>query len=245
MSSTPGHSEADANSLYSYDEELSELLDRQSLTEGTEAQLNCAFKALSYSPAASHELDNDHDYDASTEADSIRTMSTADDTASYQDRDSRSAASISDGLRHISSPSCRPAHREYLSPLRAKRLDGLRASLSPGTTSPRLSYLQPHSRSSSMASMYQLAESSGDDTGARPEDIIKWTKLRKITDQLYTEAGRRAFGTPTCFVISGVLAIGTSKGLVLVYDYQQTCKHIIGTGTAGKGFEYPSTDTPC
>lgn len=81
--------------------------------------------------------------------------------------------------------------------------------------------------------MLQLANLADDAPATELDDVIKWTKLRKINDQLYNEVGRRAFGRPTCFYVSGVLAIGTSKGLVLIYDYQQVCKHIIGNGTTG------------
>ena len=32
---------------------------------------------------------------------------------------------------------------------------------------------------------------------------------------------------------SGVIAIGTSKGLVLIFDFRQSLKHVIGVGTKG------------
>lgn len=43
--------------------------------------------------------------------------------------------------------------------------------------------------------------------------------------------GKRNFGRPTCLAVSALIAVGTSKGLVLGFDYHQTLKIIIGQGT--------------
>jgi hypothetical protein len=64
-----------------------------------------------------------------------------------------------------------------------------------------------------------------------PWDVIRWTKLRKITSQAFSEAGKRNFGRPTCLAVTTNIVIGTSKGIVLVFDYQQNHKGIIGMGT--------------
>jgi hypothetical protein len=62
---------------------------------------------------------------------------------------------------------------------------------------------------------------------------VRWTKLKKITGQVFSEIGKRNFGRPTCLNVAS-LAIGTSKGFILVFDYQQVLKSIIGPGTKGK-----------
>lgn len=67
-----------------------------------------------------------------------------------------------------------------------------------------------------------------------PWDVIRWIKLKKIKDQVFSEAGRRNFGTPTCISISAAIVIGTSKGIILVFDYVQNLKSIIGPGTKGR-----------
>ncbi|KAJ5245902.1 hypothetical protein N7468_000885 [Penicillium chermesinum] len=64
-----------------------------------------------------------------------------------------------------------------------------------------------------------------------PWDVVRWTKLRKITGQAFSEVGRRNFGRPTCLAVSTSIVIGTSKGIILVFDYQQSLKAIIGTST--------------
>ncbi|TKA83806.1 hypothetical protein B0A55_00018 [Friedmanniomyces simplex] len=66
---------------------------------------------------------------------------------------------------------------------------------------------------------------------AAPWEVVRWTKLRKITGQALSEVGKRNFGRPTCLAVSALIAIGTSKGLVLGFDYHQTLKIIIGQGT--------------
>ncbi|KAF2719979.1 hypothetical protein K431DRAFT_286295 [Polychaeton citri CBS 116435] len=115
-----------------------------------------------------------------------------------------------------------------------------RPSMSPSPTpsfraaSP--AFLSTKSRQISLSS--QLSQASFDEGGESgagtpqtPWDVVRWTKLRKITAQSFSEIGKRNFGRPTCLAVSALIAIGTSKGLVLGFDYHQTLKIIIGQGT--------------
>ncbi|KAI9710271.1 MAG: Vacuolar protein sorting-associated protein 8 [Bogoriella megaspora] len=103
---------------------------------------------------------------------------------------------------------------------------------SPRNLSP--AFLSPHSRQSSLSSNLP---GLGDDkeseaeTPQAPWEVVRWTKLRKISGQVFSEVGKRNFGRPTCFSVSASLVIGTSKGYILVFDYQQVLKVIIGSGT--------------
>ncbi|KAK0772295.1 Vacuolar protein sorting-associated protein 8 [Friedmanniomyces endolithicus] len=104
-----------------------------------------------------------------------------------------------------------------------------RLSASPG-------FLSPHSRQISLSSQFSQISSQGDGTSddetlQAPWEVVRWTKLRKITGQALSEVGKRNFGRPTCLAVSALIAIGTSKGLVLGFDYHQTLKIIIGQGT--------------
>ncbi|KAK0919268.1 Vacuolar protein sorting-associated protein 8 [Friedmanniomyces endolithicus] len=106
---------------------------------------------------------------------------------------------------------------------------GLLRPASPG-------FLSPHSRQISLSSQFSQASSQGDATSddealQAPWEVVRWTKLRKITGQALSEVGKRSFGRPTCLAVSALIAIGTSKGLVLGFDYHQTLKIIIGQGT--------------
>jgi hypothetical protein len=62
---------------------------------------------------------------------------------------------------------------------------------------------------------------------------VRWTKLRKIEKQALSEIGKRKFGSPTVMAVSAVVAVGTTKGLVLVFDFRQNLKHVIGVNTKG------------
>ena len=48
---------------------------------------------------------------------------------------------------------------------------------------------------------------------------------------MFSESGRRSFGRPTCICASSCIALGTTKGAILVFDYHQNLKSIIGLGT--------------
>lgn len=122
-------------------------------------------------------------------------------------------------------PSLRPFDRRFQSRISSSPLNSPR-TLSPG-------FLNVHSRQSSSAS--QLSHDiEVSDTPAAPWDVVRWTKLRKITGQAFSEVGKRNFGRPTCIAVSASIAMGTSKGVVLVFDYHQNLKSIMGPGTKGR-----------
>lgn len=164
----------------------------------------------------------------SSDGGSIISDSQTEQSASVLTPSTKSASASFEAERDRAQPS----QKSYLSPLRSKRYDSLRSSLlPPSTRSP--GHLQAHSRSSSMASILRLSEMEDDYTLPKPAEVVKWTKLRKISLQLYGEEGRRRFGQPTCLAVCGTLAVGTSKGLLLIFDYQQSCKCVIGEATLG------------
>ncbi|KAK5124168.1 hypothetical protein LTR85_001871 [Meristemomyces frigidus] len=107
------------------------------------------------------------------------------------------------------------------------------ASPSPSPRAGSPAFLSPHSRQISISSQFSQVSSQdgGVETPQAPWDVVRWTKLRKITGQAFSEQGKRNFGRPTCLAVSALIAIGTSKGLILGFDYHQTLKIIIGQGT--------------
>ncbi|KAI8355142.1 Golgi CORVET complex core vacuolar protein 8-domain-containing protein [Blakeslea trispora] len=64
-----------------------------------------------------------------------------------------------------------------------------------------------------------------------PWEAFKWTPLIKISDQLYSEEMKRESGLISVMAVSGVIAIGTTRSLVFVYDYSQNLKCILGDST--------------
>ncbi|KAF3919811.1 hypothetical protein ABW20_dc0109536 [Dactylellina cionopaga] len=124
-------------------------------------------------------------------------------------------------LQNSPTPSLRPFDRRFQS-----RLSISSSPLaSPRPASP--AFTNAHSRSSSLSGPGEDLDGEADDAST-PWDIIRWTKLKKIKAQLYSETGRRAYGDLTCVNIFTSIAIGTTKGLILIFDYHQTLISIIG-----------------
>ncbi|KAF9886819.1 Vacuolar protein sorting-associated protein 8 [Aspergillus nanangensis] len=158
------------------------------------------------------------------------TASTPDDLPSLHgsipSSQSSSALAFRSSPRPSPSPSHRPFDLRFQSRLSSSSLSGFRSP------SPSPFLAQIHSRKSSLTSRLSPGTvDSGPDTPQGPWDVVRWTKLRKITGQAFSEVGKRSFGSPTCLAVSTTIVIGTSKGTILVFDYQQNLRAIIGTGT--------------
>lgn len=117
-------------------------------------------------------------------------------------------------------PSLRPFDRRFQA-----RVSSL--ANSPRASSP--AFLEARSRQSSVS--HSVRDIGDPETFQAPWDVVRWTKLRKITGQTCSEIGKRNFGRPTCIAVSASIALGTSKGIILVFDYNQDLKSIIGPGS--------------
>ncbi|KAL8347024.1 hypothetical protein RB601_003376 [Gaeumannomyces tritici] len=120
------------------------------------------------------------------------------------------------------SPSFRPFDRRFQSRIASP------SGLTPRPSSP--GFLSPHSRNVSLNSQFVLDQAETE-TSSPPWEVVRWTKLRKLTGQAFSEAGKRNFGAPTCLAVSASIVLGTSKGIILMFDYNQNLKMIIGPGT--------------
>ncbi|OAL44249.1 hypothetical protein IQ07DRAFT_578368 [Pyrenochaeta sp. DS3sAY3a] len=161
---------------------------------------------------------------------SPESTSIPDDTPSIQGSGLSSPGS-SVPVSHNSLRAHRPTHLQPFERRFSSRLSPSPLS-SPRAQSP--AFLSPHSRQSSVSSqliLQQLSDGDGTDTPQAPWEVVRWTKLKKITGQVFSEVGKRNFGRPTCLNVTVSLVIGTSKGFILVFDYQQVLKSIIGPGT--------------
>ncbi|WQF87206.1 Putative vacuolar protein sorting-associated protein Vps41/Vps8 [Colletotrichum destructivum] len=119
------------------------------------------------------------------------------------------------------SPSFRPFDRRFQSRISSSFIH------SPRSSSP--AFLTGHSRSASLSS--GLLDRDDTDTPSPPWEVVRWTRLKKLNGQAFSEAGKRNFGTPTCIAVSASIVLGTSKGIILMFDYNQVLKTIIGPGT--------------
>ncbi|KAI1433871.1 Golgi CORVET complex core vacuolar protein 8-domain-containing protein [Xylaria sp. CBS 124048] len=119
-------------------------------------------------------------------------------------------------------PSFRPFDRRFQSRISSP------TTLSPRPSSP--AFLTAHSRNVSLNS--QLLQDSGEtETPSPPWEVVRWTRLKKLNGQAFSEAGKRGFGSPTCIAVSASIVLGTTKGIILMFDYHQNLKMIIGPGT--------------
>ena len=129
---------------------------------------------------------------------------------------------LSPGSRSSPSGVHRPFDRRFQSRLSSSPIG------SPRAQSP--AFLNTHSRQASIASIGSQNIEEPDPTST-PWDVVRWTRLRKVTGQAFSEVGKRKFGRPTCMAVTTSIVIGTTKGLLLVFDYQQNHRGIIGMGT--------------
>ncbi|RYO83800.1 hypothetical protein DL766_001422 [Monosporascus sp. MC13-8B] len=119
-------------------------------------------------------------------------------------------------------PSFRPFDQRFQSRISSP------SNLSPRPSSP--AFLTGHSRNLSLSS-HLLSDSGEAETVSPPWEVVRWTKLNKLNGQAFSEAGKRNFGSPTCVAVTASIVLGTSKGIILVFDYNQNLKLIIGPGT--------------
>ncbi|RYP29975.1 hypothetical protein DL767_006458 [Monosporascus sp. MG133] len=119
-------------------------------------------------------------------------------------------------------PSFRPFDQRFQSRISSP------SNLSPRPSSP--AFLAGHSRNLSLSS-HLLSDSGEAETLSPPWEVVRWTKLNKLNGQAFSEAGKRNFGSPTCVAVTASIVLGTSKGTILVFDYNQNVKLIIGPGT--------------
>ena len=124
-------------------------------------------------------------------------------------------------------PSFRPFDRRFQSRLSSSSSLNLHNSR---PSSP--AFLSGHSRSASISSQFVLDNGEAD-ASTPPWEVVRWTRLRKLNGQAFSEVGKRNFGTPTCLAVSTSLVLGTSKGIILMFDYHQNLKLVIGPGTKG------------
>ncbi|KAJ4287294.1 Vacuolar protein sorting-associated protein 8 [Kalmusia sp. IMI 367209] len=160
---------------------------------------------------------------------SPESTSTPDDTPSIQgsllSSPGSSLPASHSSLRPHRPTSLQPFERRFSARLSPSPLASPRAVSSP-------IFLSAHSRQSSVSSNLLFQPQVDDvDTPQAPWEVVRWTKLKKITGQVFSEVGKRNFGRPTCLAVAAALVIGTSKGFILVFDYQQVLKSIIGPGT--------------
>lgn len=102
----------------------------------------------------------------------------------------------------------------------------------------------PTSNASSAGAGHGAGGGSSLAATAPPARTIKWSSLKRLSGRLYPSSvagnggaaeqmARGAMGSPTVMAVSGLVAVGTSKGWVLVFDFGQNLRCVCGTEAIG------------
>ncbi|KAF9027803.1 Vacuolar protein sorting-associated protein 8 [Haplosporangium bisporale] len=168
-----------------------------------------------------------------------RDMSDIDSTSDVHREDTLSQTSLMSGNHygHTNSPSLpnsplsslsfrsiEPNHRLRPHPL---------SHGGPGSVASSSAITGRHSRASSVSfsvTGITPSETHSPDpgVGAEPWETFRWTPLLKLSDQLFSDEIKASSGLGTCIAVSNIIAIGTSRGSVLVYSTTQTLIGIYG-----------------
>ncbi|KAI9338393.1 Golgi CORVET complex core vacuolar protein 8-domain-containing protein [Zopfochytrium polystomum] len=104
---------------------------------------------------------------------------------------------------------------------------------STGSVASRASTIQPANQTSAGAFRHanNLFNNSSGSTRLNPpgpRDIFRWTVLRLLSEQLRSDSMLKRVGIPTVMAVSGGIAVGTSRSIVLVFDLAQSLKLVLG-----------------
>ncbi|CAO3646628.1 unnamed protein product [Cunninghamella blakesleeana] len=80
----------------------------------------------------------------------------------------------------------------------------------------------------SMSQLLGTEDNKYNDEPSTPSEAFKWTPLKKISEHLYSKEIRQQSGLVSVLTVSGVIAVGTTRSLVYVYDYSQNLKCVLG-----------------
>ncbi|GAA5837898.1 hypothetical protein JCM11251_004692 [Rhodosporidiobolus azoricus] len=166
----------------------------------------------------------------------------------------RSISTQSSAHNRVSSSSTYNTALEYPYSVNSPRRTPLGASASPSTSA-----FDNISRRSSTSNLFDLPSSeipsgtpasNASSLGLEGESLpptraVKWSSLRRIATRVFPSSSgagvsqaeqmaKSAMGQPTVMAISGLVAIGTNRGWVLVFDFSQNLRCICGTEAIAK-----------
>ncbi|KAG9326749.1 hypothetical protein KVV02_008639 [Mortierella alpina] len=104
----------------------------------------------------------------------------------------------------------------------------------PGSVASSSALTGRHSQTSSISFSiaglnHSESHSPGPGAGAEPWETFRWTPLTKLSEQLFSDEIKAQSGLGTCIAVSNIIAVGTSRGSVLVYSPTQTLIGIYGS----------------
>ncbi|KAI8612899.1 hypothetical protein BC830DRAFT_1134642 [Chytriomyces sp. MP71] len=60
------------------------------------------------------------------------------------------------------------------------------------------------------------------------DGVFKWTPLARLSSDMLSSATTPQYGMPTVFAVSGMIAVGTSRGIILLYNLSQALQSVLG-----------------
>ena len=128
----------------------------------------------------------------------------------------------------------------------------------PQTHSPGTPGFDLRSRQSSASNLFDIGQSSDlvtpadsspapTETGRPRHETFKWSALKRVSARVYPPAGRGGvglttiggshagmLGPPTVMAVSGIIAVGTSKGWTMCFDFNQNLRCVCGNEGIGE-----------
>ncbi|KAF9168823.1 Vacuolar protein sorting-associated protein 8 [Mortierella sp. AD011] len=187
-----------------------------------------------------NEASDEEDGELQGFADLDREFSEVDSVSDIHHEDTLSQTSLMSGNHHghvgaISHPS---SPMSALSMRSAEPMQRLRpypfSHGGPGSVASSSALTGRHSHTSSVSFSvsglnHSDSHSPGPGSGAEPWETFRWTPLLKLSDQLYSEEIKASSGLGTCIAVSNIIAVGTSRGSILVYNTSQALVGIYGS----------------
>ncbi|KAI8979992.1 Golgi CORVET complex core vacuolar protein 8-domain-containing protein [Pilobolus umbonatus] len=127
----------------------------------------------------------------------------------------------------LSSPQRMPSQLSISSTPSSSSMQRLDSSA--GESSSSISHLDSMDHSDSMMISSDGTLRNIDRDNIEPWEAFRWTPLKKISDQLYSDAIKQESGLISVMAVSGLIALGTTRSLVFVYDFSQNLKCILGS----------------
>ncbi|CAG8450618.1 11124_t:CDS:10 [Ambispora leptoticha] len=170
-------------------------------------------------------------------------------------QDTESVGIFEDSQSDISRRSTTSTLATPMSPPSFKALDSslarLRSASSNSITS--MQSRAPSSRHSRPSTPSLLGlEDIGLSAPPEPWEAFRWIPLEAISDQLYSTNFSKNYGLPTVLAVSGVIAVGTTRGLILVYEvYEKNEKkekreqNLKCLGTTANALEHGAVTSLC
>lgn len=97
------------------------------------------------------------------------------------------------------------------------------------------------SETGAAASPIPAGGSASSSSGPAQQDFLRWSSLRKIANNMYPPPGRTplgraaGLGEPTVLAVAGgLIAVGTTRGRTMVFEYSQELKCVCGTDIIGE-----------